>query len=508
MQRYIWMTCMFMADMFKNQLQELAQRSCFNLPQYACVREGPDHAPRFKASVNFNGEIFDSPSYSSTLRQAEHAAAEVALNVLSSRGPSRSLTARVLDETGIYKNLLQETAHRAGLNLPVYTTVRSGPGHAPIFTCTVELAGMSFTGDPAKTKKQAEKNAAIAAWSALKTSTIFIFIFLVFVTLISIGFDSFKLVYILAVPNLDSKSRKEVDNREEYDQAVVARVLSNLGSIHESKQARKRDHNQARRRVFKGYRDTVSATSSSATSNTTSYQHWRLLDLLLDTGLDDLTIKQNSFVSLLPPPPPRTASKILPPTSLPEEISSPSKAKVQLNIVPHTMKDVEKRIGSLTDVVKRPIEEGSSNSSNSSNVHRPCSMFNTRGFGAPSFDNITKNDYAYITKTQFGSKTPSSVASKSSEGPSSSTYTAMPMNTGRFKPHRIAPAVQIRSVIPVCAAPPPQMRAPSTSASTASATPCTTTQISTRAGAESATFNKPESNSNSQLSTGLNSKLP
>lgn len=72
------------------------------------------------------------------------------------------------DETGIYKNLLQETAHRAGLNLPVYTTTRSGPGHIPIFTCTVELAGMNFTGEPARTKKQAEKNAAIAAWSALK----------------------------------------------------------------------------------------------------------------------------------------------------------------------------------------------------------------------------------------------------------------------------------------------------------------------------------------------------
>ncbi|CAI0397864.1 unnamed protein product [Linum tenue] len=41
--------------MYKNQLQELAQRSCFNLPSYTCIREGPDHAPRFKATVNFNG---------------------------------------------------------------------------------------------------------------------------------------------------------------------------------------------------------------------------------------------------------------------------------------------------------------------------------------------------------------------------------------------------------------------------------------------------------------------
>ncbi|EFJ05571.1 hypothetical protein SELMODRAFT_441949 [Selaginella moellendorffii] len=154
--------------MYKNQLQELAQRSCFNLPAYSCIREGPDHAPRFKAAVNFNGEVFESPNYCSTLRQAEHAAAELALNVLSRRGPSQSLAARILDETGVFKNLLQETAQRANVPLPTYTTTRSGPGHLPVFTCVVEVAGMNFTGDAGKTKKQAEKNAAMAAWATLK----------------------------------------------------------------------------------------------------------------------------------------------------------------------------------------------------------------------------------------------------------------------------------------------------------------------------------------------------
>eukprot|EP00245_Coleochaete_scutata_P008015 TRINITY_DN2390_c0_g1_i1.p1 TRINITY_DN2390_c0_g1~~TRINITY_DN2390_c0_g1_i1.p1 ORF type:complete len:403 (-),score=61.22 TRINITY_DN2390_c0_g1_i1:415-1623(-) len=156
--------------MYKNQLQELAQRSCSNLPSYACIREGPDHAPRFKATVNFNGEVFESPGYCSTLRQAEHAAAEVALMTLSRRGPPQSLAARILDETGVCKNLLQETAQRAGVSLPAYMTIRSGPGHLPIFTCTVEVSGMQFMGEAAKTKKQAEKNAAMAAWSALKVA--------------------------------------------------------------------------------------------------------------------------------------------------------------------------------------------------------------------------------------------------------------------------------------------------------------------------------------------------
>ncbi|CAL5376073.1 unnamed protein product [Camellia sinensis] len=82
--------------MYKNQLQELAQRSCFNLPSYSCIREGPDHAPRFKATVNFNGETFESRTFCSTLRQAEHAAAEVALTTLANRGPSKALAARVL----------------------------------------------------------------------------------------------------------------------------------------------------------------------------------------------------------------------------------------------------------------------------------------------------------------------------------------------------------------------------------------------------------------------------
>ncbi|KAF2536266.1 hypothetical protein F2Q68_00018688 [Brassica cretica] len=199
--------------MYKNQLQELAQRSCFSLPSYTCTREGPDHAPRFKASVNFNGEIFESPTHCSTLRQAEHSAAEVSLSALSSKGPSKSLTARVLDETGIYKNLLQETAHRAGLDLPVYTSVRSGPGHVPTFSCTVELAGMRFNGESAKTKKQAEKNAAIAAWFSLRKMP----------------------------TSLDS------ERGEEKEREVVARVLSRF----RPKEVRRREQHHSRRRAIR-----------------------------------------------------------------------------------------------------------------------------------------------------------------------------------------------------------------------------------------------------------------
>lgn len=184
--------------MYKNQLQELAQRSCFNLPAYTCLREGPDHAPRFKAAVSFNGEQFESPGFFTTLRQAEHAAAEVALAALARRGPSYSLAARILDETGVYKNLLQEVAQRVGAPLPSYTTERSGLGHLPVFTCTVELAGITFTGDHAKNKKQAEKNAASAAWSSLKQ-----------------------------LAREEANSTNESDNNDEQEQIRIARALLN-----------------------------------------------------------------------------------------------------------------------------------------------------------------------------------------------------------------------------------------------------------------------------------------
>ncbi|WOK94720.1 double-stranded RNA-binding protein 2-like [Canna indica] len=242
--------------MYKNQLQELAQRSCFNLPSYACIREGPDHAPRFKATVNFNGEIFASPAFCSTLRQAEHAAAEVALYMLSKRGPSRSLTAKVLDETGMYKNLLQETAHRAGLKLPVYTTVRSGPGHTPIFTCTVELAGISFTGDPAKTKKQAQKNAAMAAWSSLKQ-------------LQHLGPSS-------SSSSSMSSSLLEHEGNEEQEQVVVARALANLHKTEGEKYSQsERPHCQRSQvPIHRGMRPTSARCSYSVPFQSWTYPHF------------------------------------------------------------------------------------------------------------------------------------------------------------------------------------------------------------------------------------------
>ncbi|KAJ6420887.1 hypothetical protein OIU84_028295 [Salix udensis] len=465
--------------MFKNQLQELAQRSCFNLPAYACIREGPDHAPRFRASVNFNGEIYESPSYCTTLRQAEHAAAEVALNVLSSRGPARSLTARVLDETGIYKNLLQETAHRAGLNLPVYTTVRSGPGHVPIFTCTVELAGMNFTGEPAKTKKQAEKNAAIATWSALKR-----------------------------------KKQTLVKNRikklwREFCQISDPKMKVNMqetGIITRQEEE------------WLGGTETVSVNHRPPPQTTLYGIHiggsW-ILYWILPRMAQHKSKTPPPLCLSSPHPRPRTSSKILPPAShtdnpslftlnRPLPLQVQGKSQVQAPEIPvaleEHLKDEEEWWGTISDVIRKPIEKNGARNSNSSSVYASSSIyrpfpFSTTGKPVTSLlDNTSQPESTRIRSRVSWSTNPSPMAS-------TSTHIPRPMFTGGFKPHRIAPAVQIRSVIPVCAAPPSPIRPPQSPSATNAPRPAT-------AGlAEVSVFKNTASNQTQLSSTEFKNKL-
>ncbi|KAL5983911.1 hypothetical protein ACLOJK_018009 [Asimina triloba] len=294
--------------MYKNQLQELAQRSCFNLPSYACIREGPDHAPRFKATVNFNGE-------------AEHAAAEVALNTLSRRGPSRSLAAKVLDETGVYKNLLQETAHRAGLNLPVYTTVRSGPGHIPVFLCTVDLAGMSFPGEPAKTKKQAQKNAAMAAWLSLESLGRVLCWSMLEYGVVTVWTET-DVDYVYSLAHLGSSSSAasstsgEVESNDEQEQVIIARALASLHGKDVNKSHTQNDRQRGRRKPASARRDTKTS-SSNISVYPMPYQSWPYSNFSPDMAMyhmwqQEQASQQQSRMLALPAPLPPADPRILP----------------------------------------------------------------------------------------------------------------------------------------------------------------------------------------------------
>lgn len=146
---------------YKNQLQAYAQKRNLNLPFYSCVREGSPHSLRFKATVTVDGQTFESPMFFRTLKEAEHAAAKAALCSLSNDDFQK-------DDCSLYKNLLQDLTGKEGFSTPVYTTRSSGASHVPTFTATVEVEGDVFHGVAAKTKKQAEINAAKIAYFSLK----------------------------------------------------------------------------------------------------------------------------------------------------------------------------------------------------------------------------------------------------------------------------------------------------------------------------------------------------
>lgn len=148
-----------MAHLYKSRLQTYAQKRNIAFPMYACETQGPPHARLFKAQVTIDGKTYDGPEFCTTLKDAEHAAAKVALMALSPDGAQ--------EDDCLYKSLLQELAQKKGLLLPVYDTNRTGPAHLPCFVSTVEVAGERYVGQEARTKKQAEMNAAKAAYATL-----------------------------------------------------------------------------------------------------------------------------------------------------------------------------------------------------------------------------------------------------------------------------------------------------------------------------------------------------
>ncbi|KAL6145092.1 hypothetical protein ACLB2K_055780 [Fragaria x ananassa] len=122
----------------KNQLQYYAQKRNLNLPVYSCEREGPPHAARFKCTVTIDGQTYQGQEFLPTVKDAEHAAAKVALIFLLPNGVQE-------DDTGLYKNLLQELLQKEGQHVPLYSTTTSGEPHMPRFVSTVEIGGEYFT---------------------------------------------------------------------------------------------------------------------------------------------------------------------------------------------------------------------------------------------------------------------------------------------------------------------------------------------------------------------------
>ncbi|XP_028752538.1 double-stranded RNA-binding protein 1-like [Neltuma alba] len=151
----------------KTQLQNYDQRKSFDSAAFTIERGGLPQVPCMKVPSSVDGQCSERPATFSTSQEAEQAAAKVASMSLSLDSPKKL---RMLGDSALYKNLLQELAQREGFCKPTYKTMRSGTVHMPTFFSIVEVEGKEFHGEPMKSKRQAEQDAAKVAFIALKES--------------------------------------------------------------------------------------------------------------------------------------------------------------------------------------------------------------------------------------------------------------------------------------------------------------------------------------------------
>lgn len=75
--------------MYKSRLQEMCQKRRWAPPLYEQIREGPCHAPRFRATVVVNGETFSSLGEGErSVKEAYNLAAMAAFENLSALPPA------------------------------------------------------------------------------------------------------------------------------------------------------------------------------------------------------------------------------------------------------------------------------------------------------------------------------------------------------------------------------------------------------------------------------------
>jgi ribonuclease-3 len=66
-----------------------------------------------------------------------------------------------------WKTSLQELTATAGLGVPEYVVTEDGPDHAKMFSASARVAGVDYGAGTGRSKKEAEQQAAEAAWSSL-----------------------------------------------------------------------------------------------------------------------------------------------------------------------------------------------------------------------------------------------------------------------------------------------------------------------------------------------------
>ncbi|XP_071684590.1 uncharacterized protein [Lolium perenne] len=146
---------------YKTQLQIYAQKRGKDLPLYSRIQDGPSHVARFKSVVTIDGKTFESPQYFPTVKEAESAAANLALMSLTQEASSQE---QLPVQAMPHKNPRHELAEKEGSPLPVYNTLSDHSNHSFVSKSTLDTRGGSFQGEPENSKKQKQMTTAELAF--------------------------------------------------------------------------------------------------------------------------------------------------------------------------------------------------------------------------------------------------------------------------------------------------------------------------------------------------------
>jgi len=67
-----------------------------------------------------------------------------------------------------WKTSLQELTATVGIGVPEYAVTESGPDHEKMFRATARVGGADYGMGSGRSKKEAEQQAAEAAWTSLR----------------------------------------------------------------------------------------------------------------------------------------------------------------------------------------------------------------------------------------------------------------------------------------------------------------------------------------------------
>ncbi|XP_038725526.1 double-stranded RNA-binding protein 4-like [Tripterygium wilfordii] len=151
--------------MYKNRLQEYAQKSRLPLPVYCIKNEGYDHAPKFRASVSVGDNFFESRLTFSTRKVAEQDVAKLAIDSMEVKTKDEGC-APIYKDLKHCKSILHEFSVKMNWEHPKYTTIKKHDKH-PVFISSLLFDGITYTSDESGSKKEAEQLAASATIETL-----------------------------------------------------------------------------------------------------------------------------------------------------------------------------------------------------------------------------------------------------------------------------------------------------------------------------------------------------